>query len=131
MSFIEITGMDEAQEPELAPEGQYDLRITHAEDYINDKGTPLVRCSIAFDGKPEYQNMNYWVILPKGEDQEQDQKRIINVKRFLTMFGVPFENGFEIEDLFGATADKANVSQSDADEEGNIYNELRISRLKQ
>jgi len=129
MSFIEITGMDEVQEPQLAPEGQYDLRITYAQDYVNDKGTPLVRCSIAFDGHPEYANMNYWIVLPQEDlDQDANTKRILAVKRFLVLFNVPFENGFNVEDLLGATG-TAFVAQSEADEDGNIYNELRVPKI--
>jgi len=132
MSFIELTGLNEVKEPELAPEGEYDLRIGFADDYIKE-GTKkmIVRCSIAIEGHPEYAAFNHWTVVYDPEDDDDQRKmRALRTARFLTLFNVPFENGFEVEDLFGATAVNVFVTQSEEDDQGNTYNELRVPRMK-
>ena len=131
MSFIELPGLADVQEPTLAPEGEYGLTIAHAEFYQNDKGSNLIKCSIAFDGHPDYANFNHWVVLSaKDDDDDRRKKRVLNVKRFLHLFSVPTDgDSFEVENFFGAST-IANVGQTEVDEKGNTYNELYVPRIQ-
>lgn len=133
MSFITLPGNpDDVAEPQVAPEAEYPLVIAHAEFYTNDKGNNLIKCTIGFEGHPEYQNMGYWVQIPnEDDDADRVNKKLLGIKRFFALFNIPHEgNSFNVEDFFGCTA-TAKVGQTEPDDNGNVYNELYVPRVKE
>jgi hypothetical protein len=79
---------------------------------------------------PNPQIIKHWLTYPDS-DTPEDQRamRLIDIKRFLTCFGVAMEDkGFNSEDLVGCTGE-CLVIQEEADN-GNTYNRLRLPRLK-
>ena len=122
--------LKDAQELEVAPEGEYDLRIVKAEDGESKSGNDMTTVTIAFEGHPEWQAVRHWITYPNA-DTPPDQRamRLIDITRFLTCFGVNFDDdGFDSDDLVGQTG-RCLVIQEEADD-GNTYNRLRLPRLK-
>ena len=122
--------LKDAQELEVAPEGEYDLRIVKAEDCESKSGNDMTTVTIAFEGHPEWQAVRHWIMYPNA-DTPPDQRamRLIDITRFLTCFGVNFDDdGFDSDDLVGQTG-RCLVIQEEADD-GNTYNRLRLPRLK-
>jgi len=139
MGFIQLKGIDEVQELELAPEGEYSLSITDAEYYTNDSGRGVIRCRIEFEDHDNFSGFNHWVALPDNEldnpdnddkGQEKMTRMMRGVKRFLHLWGVePGADGFDPADLNGASA-MANVGQTTNDETGDVFNDLRVPRIR-
>lgn len=131
---------DDAVEPTIAPKGRYTLRITEAKEQVtgpNSKnpGSPMIRVSIGFPENVEYQNFNHFIMLPTEDDDAKSlNNKVLGLKRFLTLFRVPFANG-ELDvpqlimDMVGSEAD-AEVSQTEPNAEGNVYNGLVVPRIR-
>lgn len=126
MAFIKVA-LD-AKEPEAAPEGEYDLRITKMEDGLtSQKGAPMVKTTIRIEGVDDVQPFNHWIVLP-GPKTENVQFAKLQVQRFLEVFGIPHEgDGFDTEDLVGAEG-RCMLVQQEGDD-GVIRNALRLPRL--
>lgn len=131
---------DDAVEPTIAPKGRYTLRITEGKEVVtgpNSKnpGSPMLRFSIGFPNDVEYQNFNHFIMLPtEDDDAKQTNNKVLGLKRFLTLFRIPYQNG-ELDipqllmDAVGSEAD-AEVSQTEPNAEGNVYNGLVVPRIK-
>jgi hypothetical protein len=53
------------------------------------------------------------------------------LRRFLELFDIPFEGGeFDLDDFIGATAN-AELTLSEPDDNGNVYNRLVLPRIKE
>lgn len=115
-------------EPKAVEPGRYDLVVTSAE-YREAK--PDIRVTLAIDGHLEAQTVSHFISLPKPDDdagKTSFKQRML--KRFIVQFGIVYnENeGFNIEDFNGATA-KAQLTLSEPDDAGNIYNRLQLDKL--
>lgn len=132
MPFIKVP-LDDAKEQEAVPEGEYDLRIVKAEDGESKKGNPMTTVMIAIEnsGIPNPNIVRHWLTYPDDNTPaDQRNMRLLDIKRFLTAFGVPTEDGgFNSDDLPGQTA-RCFLSQEEGDD-GQIYNRLRLPRLKE
>ena len=145
MSFIELEGMNDLKEPTLAPDGEYALMITSAElkDSRNSPGRGVIHCRIEFEDHDDYQSFMHWVALPSRQldiDQnpdgpEEGQKKynrmMLGVKRFLTLFNVPMENGFNVEELSGARTVAGVTQEAREDDESQINQRLVVPRVKE
>lgn len=130
MPFITLPIAD-VKEPKAVAEGEYELRIIDAEDTESKKGNPMTVVKIALEQHPDAYPIRHYITYP-SDDTPPDQinMRVLDIKRFLTCFGVAFEgNGFNTEDLVGQTG-RCMVTQEDGDD-GNVYNRLRLPRLKE
>lgn len=120
-------------EAKPVPPGRYDLVIASAEHTppkSADKGE-TIRVSIGIDGHSDAPNLTHFLSLPKpGEDSQKSNFKMLMIKRFLEQFGIPYDDtrGFALEDFAGATA-KAQITLSEPDDSGNIYNRLQLERL--
>lgn len=139
MTFIAVN-FDDAVEPTIAPQGRYELLITEAkavETGPNSKnpGSPMLRVSIGFPENVEYQTFNHFIMLPTGdEDKKTLNNRVLGLKRFLVMFGVPFDNhGIDVEqitmEMVGCRAN-GEVRQTEPNADGNVYNSLVVPRIR-
>lgn len=132
MPFI-TTPIDDAKEPEAAPEGEYDLRIVKSEDGESKKGNAMTTVFIRIEDAaiPNAAPIRHWLTYPDSQTPaDQRQMRLLDIKRFLTVFGIPFEaKGFNTDDLAGATG-RCYIYQEEGDD-GNVYNRLRLPRLKE
>jgi hypothetical protein len=131
MPFISVP-LDDVKEPKAVPEGEYDLRIIDAEDTESKKGNPMTVVRIAIEGEDAMPIRHYITYPDDNLPREQVQMRLLDLKRFLTCFGIPFDpSGFNSEDLAGATGRCMVIQEEANDESGNIYNRLRLPRLKE
>src|SRR5260221_13670152 len=127
---MDLGGVKEAKP---VPAGRYDLTIASAEEHTSkDSGGKSVKISIGIDGHDDSPNIMHFMALPKaGDDPTKANFKTLMIKRFLKQFGVIYnENeGFNVEDLPGCTA-KAQVTLSEPDDNGNVYNRIQLDRLK-
>lgn len=132
---------DDAVEPTIAPAGRYVLQITEAKEQVTgaqskNPGSPMIRVSIGFPEHDDYQNFNHFIMLPTEEDDQKTvNNKVLNLKRFLTLFNIPFANG-ELDvpglimDMTGATV-QGEVGQTEPNANGDVYNNLKVPRIQQ
>lgn len=162
MSFIEMPGLGDIKEQRIADENTYDLIITAKESYAktpeNERVAPgtegfaavmedalnyVIHVTIAFDGEPDLQPFSHWVTLPVPLDEPDKVKgKIRRLKRFLLLTKTPFDqNGFDEDDLFGATfsafvtseemTDRDNQPMTDGSGAPRFVNRLIVPRFKE
>jgi len=130
MSFIQLEGLNEVAEPQIQPEGSYDLVISDVEDYVNDNGRTIIRLRLEFEGNDEAASFLYWISLPKEDDEIETQKLLLlSTKRCLAAFGISIDDGFDPSDLVGATGNSA-VSVEIPEGMDNEVNVLKLPKLK-
>ncbi len=138
MTFIPVN-FDDAVEPKPVSAGRYNLQITACEvakTGPNSKvpGSPQFKASIAFADDPNAPNITQYISLPNEHDEPKSSNfKLLLLKRFLTLFKVPYEsNGIDVEkmamDMVGAVA-SAEVILSEPDDNGNVYNRLTVPRI--
>lgn len=131
MPFIKVD-LDDAHEQQVVPEGEYQLSIVKAEDGESKKGNEMTTVYIKVENSPipNPSLIRHWITYPDPDTPaEQRNLRLVDIKRFLTVFGVAHEGGgFNSDDLVGATG-QCLVIQEEGDD-GNNYNRLRLPRLR-
>lgn len=127
MPRIEVNLAD-THEPQPVPAGQrYKLTIAEAE-FRPEKND--IRVSIGIDEHVTAPNVTHFISLPKPEDDEKKAnfKRIM-LARFLYWFGIPQDgDAFDTDDFPGATAE-LDLSLSEPNDNGDVYNRLVLPRL--
>lgn len=137
MSFIEMTGLDQVKEPEIAPEGDYRLVIGTAEVKPSKRTNRVgINTRLEFMDNPDYAPLYHGVWLPMEGDEEKTKEILMrNVRRFLEMFEIPFDaNGFDASGWEGKQADDAHVVQEmvtdeNDNETGDVRNSLVLKKL--
>lgn len=123
-------------EPKPVPPARYDLVITSAEfrpPKTPDKG-PMIQVNIGIEGHETAPNVTHWLSLPKPDDDAEKQffKKLM-MKRFLTQFHVPYNEGegFNVEDFSGCRANvELGLSSPDDSKDGKtVYNRLVLDKL--
>lgn len=128
MAFIELSGINDAREPEAAPAGRYDLVVTDVEEKTFNSGRSGLVVSLDFDGDSEYFGFRHHLMFPQGEDVATTRAFILlQAKRFFELFEVSFDEGFDTDDLVGARATNAIVTQSEPNDEGRVYNGIHFA----
>ncbi len=131
MAFVNLKGLDSVSEPKPVPEGTYTLRVVNVQTYTKeDTGRTVTKIVHEIDGHPDAAPVTLFLVHPKEDDDPgQNQRRLLDFKRYLTLAGVPFdESGFTEEDLYGATFE-AYLRLGEPDQNGTQYNEIRLPRL--
>jgi len=128
MSFVKIN-LKNVKEPEVASEGEYDLRIVKVQDKETKKGEPMTLLTIVIENAgPNIQPFNHNLMYPNGG--EWDTMRLLEIKRLVTLFDVHFDgDGFDPQELKGKTA-KALVIQEEGDDDV-VRNKMRLPRIKE
>lgn len=131
MPFIAVGNLDQNYEPEPVPEGAYDLRIISvAEERESKDGDTFYPVLIAVEDG-EFPNAspvrhNLWLGVSENEEANQFRKR--DLIRFLNMFSIDYtEAGFDDDDFPGQTSN-AMLGQTEPNDDGDVYNELRLPR---
>lgn len=118
MPFIQ-SAVTTAQEPEPAPEGRYDLRIHSIKERKstdeNGKTKHSIECMILIEDSNVLNAppLNFYLPLLTGEeDHKSSNFKLLQQHRFLTLFGIPFDDdGFNTDDFPGAFAGAVEVKQ--------------------
>jgi hypothetical protein len=127
MGFIS-EDLDDVEESKAAPEGEYDLRIVSAVDKPSKKETPMITVGLKIEDPDVDAPLVRYYLIGWDRDTPEDQVRMrkLEAKRFQECFDAP--SGFEADDLIGLTG-RSFVNQEEG-QDGNIYNRLRLPRLK-
>ncbi len=139
MTYIPVN-FDDAVEAKPAQPGRYPLQITKCEvaktgPNSATPGSPMFKVTIGFEGDANVPNITHFATLPKEDDlPEKARGKALFLKRFLTLFNVPYDRGgIDTEqlamDMVGCSAN-VEVTLSEPDENGNIYNRINIPRIK-
>ena len=120
------------KESKPVPVGLYDLVIASCESGDSQKGMPQLRVSIGIVGHEDAPNLTHFVSIPSAKDEGDKAKfKALFLKRFLQAFKIPHEGmEFDTDDIPGATA-RLEVTLSEPDDSGNIYNRLSLPRIKE
>lgn len=134
MGFIEAA-LGDAPEEQLPPEGAYDLRIVHKATGTNKAETrKQVKVLVRIEADEDYQPINHYLTFPNDEDWQDrpDTAKLMlrGINRFLEVFNVPNQaNGFNDDDLDGATGKCLVTHRAPEDAGGDVYPELRLPRM--
>lgn len=135
MAFIKVA-LD-AQEPEVAPDADYDLRIVKCEEAKSGEkakipGEPYLKVMIVIE-EPGVEYLPIWhnIMIPTKKTSEDNVPRYkLGIQRFLSVFNIPGDaDGFDTDDFLGATG-RCAVVQTENDQTGEPRNELRLPRLR-
>ena|SRR3990172_2392044 len=134
MAFVKVA-LD-AQEPTVAPDGEYDLRLVKAEiKHSGPKakipGEPYVSVMLIIEeAGTDYQPFWHTLMVPTEKTDEENVNRYkLNIQRFLACFSIPGDaDGFDTDDFPGSVG-RANVVQTTNEESGEARNELKLPRL--
>jgi hypothetical protein len=109
------------------PNGRYNLVITTAEETLTKAGDPMIKCSLGIEGHDDAPNVSHYITLPNGG--EKDAFKALMLKRFLVAFNIPFDGeDLDVESFPGSVA-SAELTLSEPDDAGNVYNRLQLPRL--
>lgn len=129
MAFIKVP-LGDAAEPEAVPADEYDLRIVSHREKESRNGNAMTQVTIAIEDAnyPNASVFNFFIMhVQPGDDNFEFMN--LNNARFLQLFGIPYdENGFDDEDLVGATA-RASLTL-DTGDDGVKRNSIVLPRLK-
>jgi hypothetical protein len=122
-------GLSSAEPREALPEGTYLVKIEDAvEKPSKDEQKQQVNIQVRLS-VPDHPNAKpIWHYLPGISPQDDEEKA--NTKRlmvcaFLDAFNIPYDDGFETEDLMGAEA-TLNLGLEQRDN-GEVVNNLRLN----
>lgn len=139
MTYIPVN-FDDAVEAKPAIPGFYELQITACEiakTGPNSKrpGSPQFKVSLGFVSEPNTPNITHFISLPNEDDKpETAQYKTLLLKRFLILFNIAYDRGgIDTEKMameMPGHAARAEVTLTEPDENGSIYNRLQVPRIK-
>jgi hypothetical protein len=121
---------DEIKEQQPVAEGEYTLVISDVREKLDNdtqdlKGL-LVICEI--EGNDEAANVLHNLSFPlQSDDLEKIKNKMLFMKRFLTHFSIPFNNGIDLDTFVGKRA-KCNLVLEDY--QGTISNKIKLPNIK-
>ena len=119
--------LDEIEESKPVGGGKYDLLITSADSTTTKAGDPMLKIVMAIEDAPNAPSVTHFITLPNGGDK--DEFKGLMLKRFLVAFSIPHDSsGFDVDDFINSKA-HAELSLSEPDANGNVYNRLQLPRL--
>lgn len=147
MSFIPVA-MGDAKEDELVPKGKYSLECVSAKfGPSKSSGKPMISTIIQITNPPDsvvlaapvfhYLSIPVTAEVAAESDtqiEEDDEATLIrkarDLRRFMVAFGISYEaNGFEIEDLEGATAQGIQVDIDSSDKTREPSHKMILDRV--
>lgn len=122
--------LDEVKESRPVPAGKYNLTIASVEDTKSKAGAPMLVVSIGIDEHADAPNVTHYMTTPQaGGDAQKENFKALMLARFMESFKIPHDSsGFDTDDFPGATA-KCDLELSEPDDNGNVYNRLRLPKL--
>ena len=135
MPLIDADALGEDYEDKVAPEGKYDVRIQKADYKQTKKGDrDMIAAMLTIDGAEGdgVSPFNEFLLIP-SEHEEPKTKRLFmqRLTRFLQIFGVPTNDGFDPEQapsVFPGLTAKCDVVQEEGDD-GVVRNRLKLPRI--
>lgn len=140
MSEIIPVNFDDAVEPKPVPAGRYALQVTAcdvAKTGAQSKvpGSPQFKVSLGFEDQSlNAPNITHYISLPNGAPDDNVNFKVLLLKRFLEAFRVAYDRT-QIDvhgmatDMLGASA-TLEVTQTEPDDNGNVYNRIVLPKIK-
>jgi len=136
MPFIDAALAD-ASEPQLVPEGRYDLRIIKVEDKASQSGNMMTVLTIQIEDRdqPNAELISLRIMHPAEKDEPRQKAfKLLQMRRAADCFGVPYtEQGLNTDDFLGATASEIDVRQVELPALGGrparMQNEVQLPKL--
>lgn len=132
MSFIDlpINDIDDIQEDQPVPEGEYNLVITDCKERADESGAIkglLIICEI--EGQTGAANVLHNMALPlPADEQEKVSNKLKFIKRFVQLFKIDVKGGkLNPQDFLGKRA-KAWLTQDEYN--GTISNKIKLPTSK-
>lgn len=131
MTFLQLNGLNDVRAPEIHPEGRVPLCIVDAKVTEKD-GKTNVRVILEIEEPhpqpgASYQNIFHYVSLPNAnDDSDKVQTKLRMAKQFFVQFGIPFNNGINVEEMVGCRAE-ANITAEEY--EGQLSNKIKTDPL--
>lgn len=122
-----------AVEPKPVSNGWYEVQVTDCKDTKSQKGNPQLDMSLAIIGHETAPNIRHFVSFPLPDDEPRklEFKKLL-LKRTLTLFKLPITDAIDTEKMamqfVGAKA-KVELELTEPDDNGNVYNRLKVPRL--
>ena len=114
-SFVNIDGLNDAQELKSVPQGEYQLRVLSCE-VRNSKNTggDFIMASLEILSEPLAKNINHVMMIPtSADDAKKQNNRKLAIRNFLQACGIDTSKGFAPSDLEGCTAWALLVEEED------------------
>jgi hypothetical protein len=92
MSGILDLNLDEAKEPVVVPDSEYEVKITSMQLKKSEKGNEYFSVSLEIIDEPAAAPVFYLLMLPNGEDERMDNRWKLNLRRFFQAFDVDYNN---------------------------------------
>lgn len=131
MSFIQLNGLNDVQPPEVHPEARAPLCIIDAKVTEKD-GKTNIRVLLEIE-EPHptvgrsWANVFHYVSLPNSnDDADKVQTKLRMAKQFFKQFGVPFDDGLNVEEMVGCRSE-GNLTVEEY--EGQLSNKLKTDPL--
>lgn len=132
MSFIDlpINDIDDIQEDQPVPEGEYQLVISDCKERTNESGELkglLIICEI--EGQTGAANVLHNMALPlPGDDPEKLNNKLKFIKRFVSLFNIPVRGGqLNPQDFLGKRAKAYLVQDTYQD---TVSNKIKLPASK-
>lgn len=134
---------DSVVEPRPLPKGVYPVQILDGEvretgPNSKNPGRPQLVFNVGFTGPSKEEQaaptVRHYVSIPHPDDEQKSfDFKLLLLKRFLSVFGLPMDSQFDPEAVAfsaaGATAD-LEVDLTEPDDNGNVYNRLVLPRIR-
>lgn len=122
--------LNDVSEPKPVPNGRYALTVASAEQGVSKTGNNQIRVSLGIEGHIDAPNVTHYISIPGQNDEPSKANfKLLMLKRFLTHFKIPFDdNGFEVDKFLGARAE-CELTLSEPDDSGNVYNRLMLPKM--
>lgn len=135
MAFINVK-LGDAQENKPVPEGEkYDLRIVKVEEKKSKKGNDMTVATIKVEDPrfPNAELINFYLLSPNDKTEPATAASFLrNNARFLQLFSVPYtDDGYDTDDLLGATANAVLAQEEDNETQGLMRNKVVLPRMKE
>lgn len=134
MPFIPVN-LNEAKEPQPAPNGRYDVTISSVEQKLSKNGDPMLRVVSELPTDLNAPPIFTYVMLPDpSQDKEVLDRNMLGLKRFLKAFKVPIDSaGIDTDklemELPGYTAN-LEITNEVYQVTGAVSNQLKIPRIQ-
>lgn len=131
MTFLSLNGINDVKAPEVHAEGRVQLVIADAKVTEKD-GKTNIRCILNIEEphpnpQGQWSNIFHYVSLPgQNDDNDKVATKLRMAKQFFVQFGIPFDNGVNVEEMIGCRAE-GNITQEEY--EGQLSNKLKCDPL--
>lgn len=127
MSFIDMD-LDAVEESKPVAEGTYTLVIEDVKEKEKEGVQTGLLVILSIEGQPTAANVLHNLSFPLDADDDQKKKnKLLFMKRFLVLFGIPFQGGIDLTKFAGK---RAACALGLKEYQGSVSNELKLPMIK-